>query len=263
MNKFDPLVSADPREAGRALALYRGHIERALSLLRNNESITVARESERVAVFLESRRSPYAEFALRNVMHFLGEDWGLQIFVPSTLRAWILDVVGAWKGVDVPVIPPGLHTGAQTDLRSIAKLSAFWDIVKGNQQLFFNSEAMLCRHGIEEFLGYDYIGAPWPDDVVSPWCRVGSGGLSLRRKSSMQEICATCNVLPVGIGAEDVYFSINLHLAGSRYRLPAADVAARFAVERLLASAPLGLYRSWKFLPASELAVLLQDVHYE
>lgn len=261
MSKYDPLVSEDPREAGRALALYRSHIERALSLLRS-KSTTVARESERFAVFIESRRSPYAEFALRNVTHFLGDDWGLQIFVPPPLRAWILNIVETWKGVDVPVIPPGIHMDAQTDFRSIAKLSAFWDIVKGDQQLFFNSEAMLCSTGIEEFLGYDYIGAPWPDDIVSPWCCVGSGGLSLRCKSSMQEICTTCNVLPVGIGAEDVYFSINLHLAGSRYRLPTADVAARFAVERLFAPTPLGLYRPWKFLPASDIADLLQDVRY-
>lgn len=261
MSKYDPMVSDDPQEASRALAVYRAHMKDALPMLRSRPPVPIPGDASYFAVFLEWRRSPYAEFALRNVMRFLGEDWGLQILVPAALTDWVQDIVALWKDVSITEIPHDLYSN-NVEFRALPKYPVFWNLVKGDQQLFFNSDAMLCRSGIEEFLKYDYIGSPWPDDVISPWCRVGSGGLSLRRKAAMLEICTTCNTSPRVIHPEDAYFSVNLHLAGSRYALPSLEIATRFAVERIFTPSPLGVHRPWKFLLAKEVDRILQDIRY-
>ena len=45
---------------------------------------------------------------------------------------------------------------------------------------------MLLKSGIEEFLKWDYIGAPW--EKPKEGCFVGNGGLSLRTRDKMIEI---------------------------------------------------------------------------
>ena len=52
--------------------------------------------------------------------------------------------------------PAGI-TGVLTD-------RAFWDRVAGEVVLTFAADTVLCansRHRIEDFLDYDYVGAPW------------------------------------------------------------------------------------------------------
>lgn len=82
----------------------------------------------------------------------------------------------------------------------------------------------------DEFLNYDYIGAPWPSEA--PWCtksRVGNGGFSLRSRRFME--------LAAGLGQsfrhEDILLTNICHddfiSAGCRYA--PVEVAMKFALE--------------------------------
>lgn len=82
----------------------------------------------------------------------------------------------------------------------------------------------------DEFLQYDYIGAPWPPDA--PWCtknRVGNGGFSLRSKKFM-EIASKLGQL---YKHEDILLTNICYdsfvEAGCRYA--PVEVAMRFALE--------------------------------
>lgn len=82
----------------------------------------------------------------------------------------------------------------------------------------------------DEFLEYDYIGAPWPPDA--PWCtknRVGNGGFSLRSRKFME--------IAAGLGQsfrhEDILLTNTCYdtfiVAGCRYA--PVELAMKFALE--------------------------------
>jgi hypothetical protein len=102
----------------------------------------------------------------------------------------------------------------------------------------------------DQFLDYDYIGAPWPERVAimppnSGWLqlgknRVGNGGFSLRSKKFLE---ATSRIrydtLSFPIMSEDMVICHHLYedmlAAGIRFAPP--ELAARFSIE-----SPQGLY---------------------
>lgn len=82
----------------------------------------------------------------------------------------------------------------------------------------------------EEFLEYDYIGAPWP--ASAPWCtrsRVGNGGFSLRSRRFM-ELAAQ---LDDDFRHEDVLLTNTCYdyFVSNGCRYAPVEVAMRFALE--------------------------------
>lgn len=91
----------------------------------------------------------------------------------------------------------------------------------------------------DEFLEYDYIGAPWPDDFFyddfGESIRVGNGGFSLRSKRLMN-IFSEKNVewkQYRGYWNEDGFISMhNLHfLRDNGIKFPTAELAYKFSRE--------------------------------
>jgi hypothetical protein len=133
--------------------------------------------------------------------------------------------------------------------------------------LWIEPDCLLCRAGVEEYLEYDYIGAPWHEKFsIAPSCRVGNGGLSLRRKSVMLDIAERCNRDHKLMLSEDVFFCVNMHLRNAEspgvYHLPGVEAAGSFAVESLFRPSPFGLHKIWKYLPAHRVSELLNGIDY-
>ena len=90
------------------------------------------------------------------------------------------------------------------------------------------------------WLGYDYVGAPWPaiaelDGRRVPLAnRVGNGGFSLRSRRLLQLVAAedSSHVGPV-FASEDLFTCFVLYdkLVAAGMRFPTPQVAARFSIE--------------------------------
>jgi hypothetical protein len=224
-------------------------------MVRKLQFQNIPKQSALFAVYICQESHPHTEYVLRNVMHFLGPAWGLQVIAWPNLRKFVEDIVGDWRDVFVVDIKEDIT------YKEVVTRKYFWDALKGESQLLFDIDSLLCHGDFDEFLQYDYIAAPWTAlQAVSPKCQIGSGGLSLRKKAVMIEICETCNPRPVG--REDVYFSVNLHLNADKYRLPTLETAQRFAVECLYHPKPLGLHKPWSCLSAEQLDSLLSNIDY-
>ena len=115
--------------------------------------------------------------------------------------------------------------------------------------LVAQTDSMLCagaaRH-MDEFLDYDYVGAPW---AWEPTKVGGNGGLSLRRRSKMIAFCAAVPRSPDT--PEDVYFCQQGTPVFMRVAPP--PVASKFSVESLLTDAPIGTHKPWEYLEDSQL----------
>ena len=85
-----------------------------------------------------------------------------------------------------------------TDYNNILISKEFWESMP-DKVLIFQHDSQLLRPGIEDFLDYDYIGAPILD------CGCFNGGLSLRDTKMMLRVIEE---IPYDGSHEDMYFSI-------------------------------------------------------
>ncbi|MHB8521773.1 MAG: DUF5672 family protein [Limisphaerales bacterium] len=91
----------------------------------------------------------------------------------------------------------------------------------------------------DEFLEYDYIGAPWPLRLTrGPDSRVGNGGFSLRSKRWLQ----AGKSAPAYAGEpEDVFCcqKYRTHYLAQRCRIAPLDLALRFSIENCCPEYPV------------------------
>lgn len=132
--------------------------------------------------------------------------------------------------------------------------------------LVVQDDGMLLRPGVEDFLSYDYVGAPWADAPENQSIKdafggrnylVGNGGFSVRSVDAMLRICKAhkhdkyhtfyhnINRIP-----EDVWFVEHL-LEDNTSKLPTVEQASYFSVEQVLNSKSIGFHKFWLYHPMS------------
>jgi hypothetical protein len=162
--------------------------------------------------------------------------WGLQIFHSEGNENYIKNIVKDWDNVlltkiDIENIDKTSHT-------ELLKSLEFWELVKGEIILNFQIDSLLLRDNIDEFLGYDYIGAPWSKPKDGKF--VGNGGLSIRNKSKTIEYL-NHHKNEEGVW-EDIFFVKYL----DDNDLPDILTAMKFSVEDIFYPNPIGVHNPIK-----------------
>lgn len=126
----------------------------------------------------------------------------------------------------------------------------FWDKHSNyDRVLIFQSDSEILKTGIEEFLEYDYIGAPWKTYDKHYFPYVGNGGLSLRNPKIISKIL-TNNTWGKDMG-EDLFLCrcmINQNIG----KLAPLEVAQKFSVESVFSLGTLGAHAIDKWLSKDE-----------
>lgn len=113
--------------------------------------------------------------------------------------------------------------------------------------LIFQQDSMILRDGIEEFLEWHYVGAPWRWQQEPKFG--GNGGLSLRNPKK----CLTLTkqkAWSVAHGYEDVYFTNHLSEVGGK--VAPYEVCRRFSCETMFELGTLGYHAIDKHLSTEE-----------
>lgn len=127
--------------------------------------------------------------------------------------------------------------------------------------LIVQDDGTIIKKGINRFLTYDYIGAPWVDTKENEYLKaniskelVGNGGMSLRNISKMVDICNkfehckkelffhNINRIP-----EDVFFVKYLTL--TKGIMPTKEIASTFSIEQVLNKEAIGFHKFWVYHP--------------
>jgi hypothetical protein len=163
---------------------------------------------------------------------------------------------------------------------SLLKNPAFWAHLDLSQHvLIVQDDGMLVRRGLEDdpenFMQYDYVGAPWLDGLaISAELKrkiptlVGNGGISLRRASVMRDICTSAATQGRGLFnnrlqpiPEDVYFAAEVCRRGGDGVCP-THVASKFAFEEIPPTesqrSPLGFHKPWAYMDVTHVAAFFQ-----
>ena len=116
------------------------------------------------SIIIENRIVINFEQILKNHIYFLNKNnkdvkWGLQIFHCEGNENFIRNIVDGWENVvltklDIEHIDKKSHT-------ELFKSLDFWESVQGETILNFQIDSMLLRDLSDNFLQYDFIGAPW------------------------------------------------------------------------------------------------------
>jgi hypothetical protein len=134
-----------------------------------------------------------------------------------------------------------------------------WASLDYDKCLVIQDDGVVIRKGIEQFMEYDYVGAPWAESVHNDYIKhnvnsdmVGNGGLSLRSVSCMREITQTYQKEKLALFfkninnvPEDVYFAKHLKKIGAL--MPPASVASSFSSEEILNPKSIGFHKVWGY----------------
>jgi hypothetical protein len=201
-------------------------------------------ENTRAAVIVETRPLYFLPKVIKNTMFFLGPRWNLHIFSGELSHPYIEQVLQGWS-VGLRKLP-GTYRLSSRDYNGILTSPSFWNSFSEDKLLIFQTDCILSGPNIDDFAGYDYIGAPCGrfDEHF-----IVNGGLSLRTRRTMLE-CVT-HFRP-GSEPEDVFFTKALREAGSA--MPDLNTAYRFAVESIYTEHPVGVHGTDKCFHSVEVA---------
>lgn len=203
------------------------------------------------SIIIENRVVINFEQILKNHIYFLNKNnqdvkWGLQIFHSDGNENYIRKIVSGWDNVvmtkiDIEDIDKVSHT-------KLLKNLEFWELVKGEIILNFQIDSLLLRDNIDDFLEYDFIGAPWTKPKEGKF--IGNGGLSIRNKSKV------INYLNTYDYEDDVWEDIFFVKHLQDHQLPDILTAMQFSVEDIFYPYPTGLHNPVK-IPIPLLKLIL------
>lgn len=132
--------------------------------------------------------------------------------------------------------------------------SDFWEVFKDfNRVLIFQHDSGLLREGIENYLEWDYVGAP-----IKKIPNCYNGGLSLRNPALMLDICSKYRWHP-NLGNEDVFFC-NIMNRGFGKLAPRV-VCSEFSCETIFALNTLGWHNIYRYLKPEQVTQILNQKH--
>ena len=122
-----------------------------------------------------------------------------------------------------------------------------------------NRDIKIIKSNINEYMKYDYIGAPWPKNQDDNKFCVGNGGLSLRTKETMLKVINKISInettynkstkkyminCKLNTPPEDVYFSKNI-IDFNLGIVADYNTAKRFSIESVYYKKPFGGHNFW------------------
>ena len=134
------------------------------------------------AILIEFRLLPHISFLIKNTIYQLGNNWSHTIVCGLNNYEFILNLVGMLdRNIKIIKIPVENLTREEYSIMLLK--SSFYRRFSGEKLLFYQEDSIILKPLDSKFFKYDFIGAPYSN------YHVGNGGLSLRTKNVMIEIC--------------------------------------------------------------------------
>jgi hypothetical protein len=201
------------------------------------------------AIIVEPREHRALSYVLNNFLSNLSDEWNIIVFHGNKNIEFLKNIINA----DLPQFQPristvnlGLDNLTIPQYNSLFMNSTFlYDHIPTETFLVFQTDTVIFekhKHLINNFLNYDYVGAPFNTNTafhIQKGVWVGNGGLSLRKKSKMLEIMKR---EPIENIAEDFYFALPKTVIMNK---PSVEEAMFFSVEAIFNEASFGCHQIW------------------
>ena len=214
--------------------------------------------NELETVFIEFRKFPHVEFLIRNTILKLNNKWSHTIICGNT-NYKLMKKICKKISPNIKILKTDYDNLNPSEYSKFLASMDFWDLLHGEKILIYQEDSLIFKDNINDFLKFDFIGAPFPKSENDTPNSVGNGGLSLRSKSIMKQIINNVSIDETNledstlkymtltnsyIPPEDVYFSKNMQelnigkVADWKY-------AFKFSSERIYNPNSFGGHKFW------------------
>jgi hypothetical protein len=215
-------------------------------------------------VLIEMRPLNSLKFIIKNCISKFLNTVSYTIVCGNLNYDFIKKIVEEWNFIKIIKIAEDNLT--QNTYNNLLCSPEFWNMLSGERVLIYQDDSIIYKSNIHDFIEYDYIGAPWPENQCDNQKNVGNGGFSMRNRLLCQEICEKYpNTFPsicekfsfskntldfvsnnrLDTIPEDVYFSTIMIELG--YNVPNIEKAKEFSCELLYSNNSLGGHCQWLY----------------
>ena len=144
-------------------------------------------------VLIEYRCFPHLEFIIRNTILKLNNSWSHTVICGNLNYEYMTNMCNSIS-TKIKVIKTDYDNLIPSEYSRFLTTMDFWNLLSGEKILIYQEDSIIFHNNIDEFLKYDFIGAPFPKKDNDTPNSVGNGGFSLRTKSIMELIIQTNSV---------------------------------------------------------------------
>jgi len=209
----------------------------------------------------EGRRINYV---VRNVLHFLGPVWGIHIFHMrdnKKITQWFKDV----PGIEFTEI--SCFTNRKM-YDKILDCPLFLKALNADKILLFQPDIIIRKKFNDEFLQWDYIGAPWEKNAKwnTPDFSGGGGGVTLRSvdvfiKAVTEKKHELCRGL---FTRDDIFCAHSFPMVGGK--VAPREVCGKFSVESdftTFTQETFAMHAIHRYLTKEQQRQILSGISYE
>jgi len=195
------------------------------------------------AIIVEPREHKALPFVVKNALDNLSNDWNIIIFHGNRNVEYVNSIVDNLVNNLGRVTKHKLNVDnlSPQEYSRLLMDKNFYNNIPTEMFLIFQTDSMIFERNkerINDFLKYDYVGAPWPHENN----QVGNGGFSLRRKSKMIEIIEKDPKPECWYFPEDLFFALPKNV--SLYK-PSHEEARLFSFEFDFYTDSFGCHKPW------------------
>ena len=206
------------------------------------------------AIIVEPREHKALDYVLTNFYNNLSDDWQIIIFHGKNNIEFIKNIINKFDKYRIQLINLNVENLTIIEYCHLFYNKWLYDNIPTETFLVFQTDTLICpqyKHLINDFLKYDYVGAPWDEKIIHDIKTlyggkdpVGNGGLSIRKKSKMLEILNTYSTRHKDgwLINEDVFFSV--HATNK----PSAEEAKNFSIEMVYNNKAFGVHKAYKYV---------------
>ena len=212
------------------------------------------KENNYTAIIIEPRKHIALSFVLQNFAKNLSDKWNFIIFHGIDNKDFVENILA--KDLEdhkhrFQLINLNVYNLFSCEYSNLLKSKAFYDNINTETFLIFQVDTLIItenKHLLDDFLDYDYVGAPWQDGVI------GNGGLSLRKKSIMLQIIDSIDPNSFHYKNEDEYFCRQNIIP---LDVPFFEEAKKFSVETVFHESPFGVHNFYNHLSKEDTNFLI------
>jgi hypothetical protein len=203
---------------------YRALCLEYIDYIRKIQLNNIQQNSNYESVLVEFRILPHIEFIIRNTIHKLGDKWSHTI-VCGNLNYNFMNNLCSEINTNIKIIKLNYDNLTQNEYSNLLCTTDFWELFIGEKVLIYQEDSCIFKQNIDEFMQWDFIGAPFAKKGNNAPNKVGNGGFSLRTRKIMldvinkikledTEICSSTLNYMKSVGLkdcpEDIYFCKNM-----------------------------------------------------